>query len=75
MCCSLWFVVSRCVWLLSVLFVVVFRLALLHRFVLRLVALCVVRCVLSSCVDLCVALICVAFVCFVCGLLWCVVLR
>ena len=39
-----------CVWLLCVLFVVVCRLAL------RLVALCVVRCGLSSCVDLCVAL-------------------
>ena len=42
---------------------------------LRLVALCVVRCGLSSCVDLCVALICVAFGCFVCCSLWFVVLR
>ena len=37
-------------WLLCVLFVVVWRLAL------RLVALCVVCCGLLSCVDLCVAL-------------------
>ena len=50
-----------CVWVLCVLFVVVCRLAL------RLVALCVVRCGFSSCVDLCVELmICVAFGCFVC---------
>ena len=39
-----------CVWLLCVLFVLVCRLAL------RLAALCVVRCGLLSCVDLCVAL-------------------
>ena len=42
-----------CGWL----FVVVCRLAL------RLVALCVVRCGFSSCVDLCVALICVWLLC------------
>ena len=55
---------------------------------LRLVALCVVRCVFSSCADLYVALICVAlcvvrvglsscvaFGCFVCCSLWFVVLR
>ena len=57
------------VWALCVLFVVVCRLAL------RLVALCVVRCGFSSCVDLCVALICVAFGCFVSCSLWFVVLR
>ena len=57
------------VWLLSVLFVVVCRLAL------RLVALCVVRCAFSSCVLLWVALNCVAFGCFVCCSLWCVVSR
>ena len=57
-CCSLWFGVLRCVWLRCVLFVVVYRLALiylLHRFVLRFVALCVVRRGLSYRVDLCVA--------------------
>ena len=57
-CCLLWFVVLRCVWLRCVLFVVVYRLALiyvLHRFVLRFVALCVVRRGLSYRVDLCVA--------------------
>ena len=42
---------------------------------LRLVALCVVRCGFSSCVDLCVALICVAFGCFVSCSVWFVVLR
>ena len=36
------------------------------RLALRLVALCVVRCGLSSCADFCVALICAAFGCFVC---------
>ena len=40
-----------CVWLRCVVSVVVCRLAL------RLVALCVVRCGLSSCADFCVALI------------------
>ena len=48
-----------CDWVLCVLFVVVCRLAV------RLVALCVVRCDFSSCLDLCVALICVAFGCVV----------
>ena len=48
-----------CVWLLCVLFAVVCRLAL------RLVALCVGRCGLLSCADLCVALIRAAFGCFV----------
>ena len=64
LCVLLWFVVLRCVWLRCVLFVVVCRLALiyvLHRFVLRFVALCVVRRGLSYRVDLCVAQICVAF--------------
>ena len=42
---------------------------------LRLGALCVVRCGLSSCVDLCDAVVCVAFGRFVCCSLWFVVLR
>ena len=58
-----------CVWLLCELFVVFCFLAL------RLVALCVFRCVLSPCLDLYVALICVAFGCFVCCSCWFVVLR
>ena len=41
----------------------------------RFVALCVVRCDLQSCLDLCVALICVAFGCFVWCSLFFVVLR
>ena len=68
-----------CVSLLCVLFVVVCRLALLcafHRFVLRFVALRVVRCDLQSCVDLCVALICVAFgICVVFVVVCCLALR
>ena len=42
---------------------------------LHIVALCVVRCDLQSCLDLCVALICGAFGCFVWCSLFFVVLR
>ncbi len=69
-------VASICVAFGCVLFVVLCRLTLICvafgcfvcfvvvcRLALRLVALCVVRCGLSSCVDLCDASICVAFRC------------
>ena len=52
-----------------------FKSCVVWRLALRLVALCVVRCGVPSYVDLCVALICVAFCCFGCRSLWFVVLR